>query len=156
MSNRQFLTNLLEKLKAPRDFTFLGYLVLVFVLANLGSYFTIYDVLKTNVPDSYRIAQSLATSFVAIAVVGCLDIALENGMPFRKTYTVWAGVATILAVIFLIGSFLLRTKGSLVFAVLGEIVAVLIWIIANAGNPKLQEFHEQMRPEKAGHGQTWG
>jgi hypothetical protein len=134
----------------------LAYLIIVLIVGNIGSLFTWYAVAHSPEQDAYRLAQSAATGFVAVAICGWLDIVLEKDMSMHRSYIGWVGVLTLVTIGLLVLCFLITTSVSLLYAGIGEFVAITIWIIANANSAKLKDdFNAAFAPETSGHGKGW-
>ena len=137
----------------------LAYLLFVFAVGNIGSLLTwLLEVRVSPEPDAYRIAQSLATSFVAVAICGWMDVVLDRGMPMHRAYSGWIGVLWLLSLGLLGLCFLDNTRVSLIYAAFGELVAIAIWIISNANSPRMRDdqFNAAFAPQANQHGEGWG
>src|ERR1700733_7959079 len=88
--NKKFHIEFKEKFLAPWSWSFIGYLIIFVFLGGLGVFFTIHDVYKDNWKDSYKIAESIATFFVAIIATSCIDLNLSKNIVNRLSFIIYS------------------------------------------------------------------
>lgn len=139
--NSDFFNELKDRFKMPwKHFAFKSYFFWILLMfGSLGIFITIYDVVNSKAPDCNLISQSISTTFIALIAGSLVDLNLSftiKNIPSLIINT----IATVgVSILFLFLSFKIDGALSLLPAIVGYILAILIWIIANADNEKLSD-----------------
>ncbi len=136
---RGFIQEILHRLLSPWSWPFTGYLVIVAFFGGLGVSFTVYEVMINNWSDSYKIAESLSTFFVAIAATSCIDLNLSEKLENRLAFLIYSFIFCGATAVLLWLTYNFKSTTSFIPSVLGTLLSLAIWVIANADNRKLTE-----------------
>lgn len=139
--NKRFTEEQYERFKMPwKNTAFVSYFIwIVFLFGGLGIISTLISELSSNDPHSYIIAQSIATTSVALTAASLIELNLSfniRNIPSLIINTVACFGLTILLLFF---TFKLKSCLSFIPAILCYLISILIWILANADNQKLSD-----------------
>lgn len=146
---RGFIQEVLHRLLSPWSWPFAGYLVIVTFFGGLGVFFTVYEVWVNEWCDSYKIAESLSTFFVAIVATSFIDLNLSEKLQNRLAFLIYSFIFSGASAVLLWLTYNLKSTASFIPSSLGTLFSLGIWVIANADNKKLTEenFFSTMRGE---------
>ena len=154
-----FFQEMWFKLTIPWKFiAFNSYFIWIILLfGGFGIFTTIYMECTSSCAQYYKIAQSMATFFIAIIAASLVDINLSytvKNVPSLMINTIaLVGVAFTLALI----TFKIQDNRAFLPASIGYLISLLVWVLANAENEKLRDktFQKAMRGKDVGHGAKW-
>jgi len=152
-----FISEIQDRLQRPWSWPFFGYLLIVMVLGAIGVFFTWNDIASNNYKESYKVAESLATFFIAIIAISFIDLNISPNLQNRLAFFIFSFIFYSIAVALLWWTFKCKSDVSFLPASIGTAVSIIVWIIANADNDKLNEqaFIDNLRGKDKGHGQNW-
>jgi len=156
---KNFSKELLDRFLAPWTAIFFGYLLIMVVGGGIGVLFTAYEVAQEKNASalSYKVAESLATFFVALAATSFIELNLCKELHNKKAFMTWSYILAFLSVGLLWLTYHLKNSNSFYPSAIGTLLAVMMWVIANADNDKIikeDDFFEQMQG-KGNHGNNW-
>lgn len=139
--SKDFRNELLDRFKLPwNHFAFKSYFFwIVIAFGGIGIGLTTYEELMNPTPNINIISKAIATTFVAIIASSLVDLNLSYN--FRNVPSLIINSIGFIAVsiLLLVLSFNLNSSWSLLPAILGYFISLLIWILANADNDKLSD-----------------
>jgi hypothetical protein len=155
---KHFFKELYIRFCSPWRYTaFVAYFIFIVVgFGGIGVYISMYNVWKfhgSNLP--YEVATNLATYFMAIMASCFVDLNLSlNIKHVASTLIISFGFFAICAVLAMVT---FGYQNSMAFwpAIIGTVLALFTWILANADNEKLRDetFYKRMRGTE--HGNNW-
>jgi hypothetical protein len=154
--NSNFIKEIIQRFKEPWCNAFHGYFwgfVVGFgVLSVAIPHFFIARVDTTN-----HIASSLSTYFIALIASSAIEVILSFSTDNKASFAIYSVIVFIIGFILLFLSNSLPTNWGLLPAILGVILALFVWVIANADNPKLNDnkFREVLKEGINKHGSNW-
>lgn len=137
---------------------FVSYFVFIVIFfGGCGVFISIWDSYKSCWYEKYKIAQNIATYFMAIIAASVVDLNLSTSI--KNIASLIINSIALLGIAFLLFLLTYSTKSSFAFlpAISGLIISLCVWILANADNEKLsdQSFYKKMRGNDIGHGNNW-
>lgn len=139
--NKNFINELLDRFKLPwKHFAFKSYFFwIVIMFGGIGIGLTIYEELRNSVTHINIISKTIATTFVAIIASSLVDLNLSYNIKNIPSLIINSIGFIAVSILLLILSFNLNGNWSLLPAILGYLLALIIWILANADNDKLSD-----------------
>ena len=136
-----FIDEQVERFKMPwKNFAFKSYFFWIVILfGGIGIGLTIFEEIRKSSPDFNTISKSIATTFVAIIAASLVDLNLSYNIKNVPSLIINSYGFIGISILLLILSFNVKGGWSLMPAILGYIIAILIWILANADNDKLSD-----------------
>lgn len=154
---KNFLQEIYHRLTRPWNSAFLGYFILiVIVFAGFGVAFSYFAAIKSPQDDGILVAQNLATYFMAILATAVIDLNISWEIQNRVSFFIYSILIFVVGLLILLWTYSLSTDFAFVPAIIGCILAWVVWILANAFNEKLSDenFYNNMRG-KGNHGAEW-
>lgn len=157
MEKVSFLNEVISKIKKPWSSQFIGYLLIVTVFGGIGVFFTAFEVYSNDWIDSFKIAESISVFFVAIIATSFIDLNLSPKVYNRIAFLIYSFIFYGFAVFLLWLTYTLKASSAFIPACIGLFFSLLVWVLANAENEKFSEenFYDNMRGKKEGHGEGW-
>lgn len=137
---------------------FVGYFIFIVVLfGGVGVLASIHDVYQDGWKDCFRIAQNVGTYFMAIIAASVVDLNLSLSIKNFASLIIYSIVALAVSLVLFYWSYTANSNVAFVPACLGLVLGLVVWILANADNDKLNDssFYSIMRGKKEGHGNNW-
>jgi len=130
---------------------------IVLLFGGLGIVFTCISEFAENTPRYYIIAQSIATTFVALTAASLVDLNLSFNIKNIPSLIINSIACFGLSLILLYFAFKLKSCWSFIPAVVGYLIGLLIWILANADNEKLSDenYYNKMYSKAAELSKGW-
>lgn len=134
-----FINEIINRFKSPwKHFGFKSYFFwVVIVFGGIGISMTIRDVVNSKTPDLSIVSKSIATTFVAIIAASLVDLNLSYSIKNVPSLIINSMGFTGISILLMILSFNIQGAWSLLPAIFGYMLALSIWILANADNDKL-------------------
>lgn len=154
---RNFFQEIFHRLTKPWNTAFTGYFILIVIIfAGLGVFVSIWSAIDSPEIDGLRIAQNMATYFMAIIASSIVDLNISWEIENRVSFLIYSILLFVIAVFILGLTYYIPSNYAFIPAILGCILAWLIWVLANAYNDRLndQNFYNIMRGRGV-HGQNW-
>ncbi len=128
---KSFKQEISLRLKEPwKQTAFTGVFLIVIILAGFGIFFPFIMKNELTIPD---LSISLGTYFVASIVSSSLDLSLSVKTINKASYIIYTILVMIIMLLMFLFSVILQINYlKLFFAILGFILSILIWIIANS------------------------
>jgi hypothetical protein len=128
--NNSFWSEVKDKLTTPwKQSVFIGLFILLLLLVAIA---VIVPLLKISSGYIQSISISLSTFFIATIVASTIDLQLSYSFLNRASLIVYAILSLLIVLILFALSVLLSGSISLLPAISGFIISIIIWIIANA------------------------
>jgi hypothetical protein len=139
--NKDFINELIDRFKLPwKHFAFKSYFIwIVIMFGGIGIGLTIYEELRNSVTHVNIISKTIATTFVAIIASSLVDLNLSYNIKNVPSLIINSIGFIAVSILLLILSFNLNGNWSLLPAISGYFLALIIWILANADNDKLSD-----------------
>ncbi len=139
--NENFTKEQIVRFKMPwKHFAFKSYFLWIIIgFGGVGIILTIYNELNNNVVNISTISQSFATTFVGIIAASLVDLNLSYTIKNIPSLIINSIGFIAISILLLFLSFKIDGGWSLLPAVTGYFLALLIWILANADNDKLSD-----------------
>lgn len=156
--DKNFIQELVDRLFRKRSTAFYGYFILVVLMfAGFGIFFAWYDAFHSEPHQNEKIAQNIATYFMAILATSIIDLNISWNLQNRLSFFIYSILFFVLGIGLLLLTYMVGGCWSFFWSGLGAIVSWVVWIIANADNEKLSDenFYNQMRGKSEGHGSNW-
>lgn len=137
---------------------FTGYFILIVIIfAGLGVFVSIWSAINSHENEDFRIAQNLATYFMAILASSIVDLNISWEIENRVSFLIYSILLFVVAVFILGLTYYIPSNYAFIPAIFGCLLAWVIWVLANAYNERLndQNFYNIMRGKDV-HGQNWG
>jgi drug/metabolite transporter (DMT)-like permease len=145
---KTFKQEIWERFKMPwKHSAFKAYFFwIVIVFGGLGIGITLCTELSKDSPSLSNIGQSISTTFVALIAASLVDLNLSYDFENIPSLIINSIACIALAILLLFLSFKFSNFWSLFFSIIGYILALLVWILANADNEKLADeiFYKRM------------
>ena len=157
---KEFVAEFRDRLRTPwASPMFIGYLVVMILGGCVGVGATVIDVIhsKKIFEESFKIAESLATFFVAVAATALADMIYCETLGNKKAFQLWTAIAIGFCVFLLWLTYEIKSRWSFFPSVAGTMLALLVWVIANSDNKNISEedtYSKEMRGEGI-HGNNW-
>jgi len=130
IKNSNFWSEVKDKLTAPwQQSVFIGLFILLLLLVTIA---VVVPLFKISSGYIQSISVSLSTFFIATIVASTIDLQLSYSFLNRASLIVYAILFLLIVLILFALSVLLSSSISLLPAILGFIISIVIWIIANA------------------------
>ena len=136
-----FIDEQVERFKTPwKHFAFKSYFFWIVILfGGIGIGLTIFEEISKGSIDFNIISKSIATTFVAIIASSLVDLNLSYNIKNVPSLIINSVGFIAISILLLILSFNLKSGWSLLPAIFGYTIAIMIWILANADNDKLSD-----------------
>jgi len=154
---RNFFEEVIHRLSRPWNSAFFGYFFLiVIVFAGFGVAFSFFNAIKTPEDDGIIVAQNISTYFMAILAASVIDLNISWEIENRVSFLIYSFLIFVLGVLILVWTYSVSSDFAFIPAIIGSILAWIIWVLANAYNEKLSDenFYNNMRG-KGKHGENW-
>lgn len=162
MSNKMhkpFIQEIIERFKLPWDFfAFKSYFLLVIIgFGGLGVFIKIYELCKASSGNGYVIAQDMSTYAIAIIAASSVDLNLSLNINSKPSLTIMSISLIGVAILLMVLCFNIDSYWALLPAIGVVLIALLVWILANADNENLSDstYYDKMRGKDQGHGKNW-
>lgn len=134
-----FTNEIKDRFLTPWTSVFVGYLFIVIAAGCFGVAFTAYEVYKSEMilKENFKIAESLATFFIAIVATSYVDLNLCKKLQNKKAFTTWSVLVGGLCLGLLWITYQFKSNFSIIPSLIGTLIALSMWIIANADNDKI-------------------
>lgn len=139
--------------RPPWNDIFLGYIILFFAFTgSLGVYLTAWEVYHNCADDAFKVAESIATFFVAVTAGSLVDLNLHRATKNVRAFLVWSSITMVISAALLVATYILKTNSAFIPAGIGLVLSVLTWIVANSKDRKFQEdYRERMSGQVTSH-----
>lgn len=139
--------------RPPWNDIFVGYIILFFAFTgSLGVYLTIWDVYHNTADDAFKVAESIATFFVAVTAGSLVDLNLHHGTKNVRAFLVWSSITMVISAALLLATYVCKTNSAFIPASVGLVLSVLTWIVANSKDGKFQEdYRERLSGDVSSH-----
>lgn len=156
MEKKSFPKEIIERFTKPWNWAFSGYLIIAIIFGGAGVFFTISEVYRNEWIDIHKIAESIAIIFVAVIATAFIDLNVSTQLKNRLSFLIYSFIFYGIAVVLLWLTFDLKSIHSFIPSSIGLVLAVFIWILANADKQFSEEnFISEMRGDKVEHGKGW-
>lgn len=160
MESKHFLTEQYERFKMPwKHFAFKSYFFwIVIIFGSLGVFITLYEELTACHPDPEKISEGIATTFVALIAASLVDLNLSFNVKNIPSLIINSIAFIGLSILLLFLSFSVQSWWSLIPAIVGYVLSLLIWILANADNERLADetYYKRMMDKATELSKNWG
>lgn len=139
--NKDFINEQLDRFKMPwKHFAFKSYFFwIIIAFGGIGIGLTIFEELRNTQTNINIISKSIATTFVAIIAASLVDLNLSYNIKNVPSLIINSIGFIAVSILLMVLSFNINGGWSLFPAILGYLLALLIWILANADNDKLSD-----------------
>ncbi|RYU91351.1 hypothetical protein EWM62_05265 [Mucilaginibacter terrigena] len=155
-----FLQELYTRFKQPwSQSAFISYFILLVLLAGgFGVIISITECYHGNWDKPEIISKSMATYFVAVIGSSIVDLNLSYNIKNVPSWQINSTGAVLISALLFYLSYNLNGWLSILPAFFGVLLAISIWVLANADNERLNDsaFFQKMRGKEEGHGNNWG
>ena len=135
--------------------TLLGYLLIVFIMGGLGIIFNLV-VNNLNITGVPEISKNIGVFFIAILISATVDLNLTESIVNRKSFLIWSVLTAFVSVILLFLIFTTQNTWSYLFAGIGVVIAIIVWVLANSDSDKFNEsIYNNLSGKNKGHGASW-
>ncbi len=156
---KNFTQEIFERFKMPWKYSaFRSYfLFIVIFYGGCGVFLSIYDCYINTWTDSYKIAQNMATYFMAIIAASLVDLNLSSAIKNMASLIINSIALLGFTFVLFLTTYLIKSHYAFLPASIGTVISLIIWILANADNEKLSDesYYNKMRGKEEGHGTTW-
>jgi hypothetical protein len=154
-----FLEEIIERFKLPwKNLAFSLYLILILLgFGGFSIYLKIAEVIKSPEVDGYKVALDMATFGLAILTASIFDLNMSLKINSKPSLFIITIALCGLSVFLVYLSSTIQSYWALIPGFLGFIIALMVWILANADNENFSDsmYYEKMRGREVGHGQNW-
>jgi hypothetical protein len=146
-----FGSEIWTRFKAPWTPIFVGYLCIVIAAGGVSVALTAYDVFYQKgsfAINAFKIAESLGTFFISIVAVSFIDLNICTKLQNKKAFTTWSYLFGGFSLILLLITFKLKGNSAFIPSVIGTLIALFTWVIANADNEKIiyeDDYHQEIQ-----------
>lgn len=139
--DKNFFEELFDRFIMPwKHIAFKSYFFwIVIVFGGLGIGITFFEELCKDEPQYYHIARSIATTFIALIAASLVDLNLSLNFKNIPSLIINSVAFIGLSMLLLYFSFYTESKWSVVPAIIGYLISLSIWILANADNERLSD-----------------
>lgn len=160
MERKHFLQEVKDRFHAPWTAIFAGYFAILIGAGLVSVGITILDVAQTGkiACENFKIAESIGTFFFGIVATSFVDLNLCERLQNKKAFMMWSYILAGFSIFLLWITFQLKSPLSFLPSFVGTILALFIWVIANADNDKIiqeDNFFDEMRGGDKKHGSSW-
>lgn len=157
---KKFVIELKERFLLPwSQSAFCSYFFwIVLIFGGFGIGMSVYEELNSSTVNLNNISKSIGATFLGVIAASLVDLNLNINIKNVPSFTINSfGVALFCVILFLV-SFNSESWIGLICAIFGFFLALVIWVLANADNEKLNDenyFYNSMRG-KGNHGdESW-
>lgn len=138
---KNFIDEQIDRFKMPWNHSaFKSYFIWIVILfGSIGIGLTIKDEINNCVINYTVISKSIATTFVALIAASLVDLNLSHNIKNVPSLIINSIGFIAISILLMILSFNIKGSWSLLPAILGYLLALLIWVLANADNEKLSD-----------------
>ncbi|KFF11185.1 hypothetical protein [Flavobacterium hydatis] len=139
--NKNFIEEQFERFKAPwKNSAFNYYFYWIIIgFGGIGIWLTIYEESNKSNLDVTVISKCIATTAIAIISASLVDLNLSFNLKNVPSLIINSIAFFGISIFLLILSFNVTGSYSLIAAVPGYLIALLIWVLANSDNGKLSD-----------------
>jgi peptidoglycan/LPS O-acetylase OafA/YrhL len=157
--DKNFFEELWDRFKMPwKHIAFKSYFFwIVIVFGGLGIIITCCEELGKETPIFFNIARSVATTFIALIAASLVDLNLSFNIKNIPSLIINSLALIGVSILLLYFSFTIQTELSLLPAIIGYVLSILIWILANADNERLSDgtYYKKMLERAAELSKDW-
>lgn len=130
---------------------------IVIGFGGVGLWLTIYECYMSTENDMYKVSQGLGTYFIAIIAASIVDMNLSTSFKNLSSLYILTVIILGLAFVLFLFSYFIKSGYSIIPAIIGTLISLIVWTLANAENEKLNDktFYEKMRGADQNHGRSW-
>ncbi len=156
---KRFSQEVINRIISPWNPIFFFYFIICLIIGGLGVILIIFNI-GTQVTDgSLNIAKGLGTYFIALMAVSYADISLNEKLSNYKAFQQAGLLILVFGALLLVLSFNISPNWVYLPAILGLILSLLMWIVANAKSKKFEEksYDSSVREDakSKGIGKNW-
>lgn len=139
--DKNFIDEQIERFKTPwENIAFKSYFFWIVIgFGGIGIWLTIYEELNKSNADFTIISKCIATTFVAIIAGSLVDLNLSFNIKNIPSLIINSLAFIAVSILLLVLSFCVKGGLSLIPAILGYSLALLIWVLANSDNDKMSD-----------------
>jgi len=139
--NKGFLSEQKDRFMMPwNNSAFVSYFIWIIVLfGGIGIGITVFGELKSETFNSTSISKSIATTFVALVAASLVDLNLSLNIRNFPSLIINSIGVVVMSILLMVLSFNINSAWGLIPAIIGYLLAILIWILANCDNDKLSD-----------------
>jgi hypothetical protein len=139
--NNTFLNEQINRFRTPwKESAFqLYFWIIVVFFGGIGIGLTIYEECFNEVFHINTISKSIATTFIGMIAGSLVDLNLSQNIKFVPSLTISTMGVAMVCTLLLLSAFKIDGFWSLLPAILGYLISMLIWILANADNNRLSD-----------------
>ena len=155
---KPFIEEIIERYKLPwKFFAFNSYFIIIVIgFGGLGVFVKICEIFSSTTPG-YDVAKDMATYSVAIIAASLVDLNLSLNIQSKPSLTINSFAVGAISILLMYLSYNINSYWALLPGLLGILIALSVWILANADNENLSDsiYYEKMRGKDIGHGKNW-
>jgi hypothetical protein len=141
MKQKTFFAELTERFKMPwKHGAFRSYFFWIVILfGGFGIMITCYKEATKPTPEIFNISRCIGTTFIAVIAASLVDLNLSFNIKNIPSLIINSIAFIAVSILLMYFSFSINSGWSLVPSILGYILSLLIWILANADNDRLSD-----------------
>lgn len=140
------------------DLYFVYMFFFILIIGGIGIWTSIFQEINNEKFEMKNISLSIGTYFLALISTSYIDLTTNEKIQNKKSLQVYSFVLFVVLLCFFITSLFLTSYYSLFFSIVGVLITLFIWHLANCDNEKFydESYSSKMKTEtKETHGKSW-
>jgi hypothetical protein len=141
------------------DLYFVYLFFFVFIIGGAGIWISILQELNKEVFNHTNIVLNIGTYYLVLLTTSYIDITTNEKIVNKKSLQIYSFMLLLIVIGVFSLSFFLIAKYSVLVTIIGLVLALFIWHLANSDNEKFMDesYMSRIKTEaKSKHGSTWG
>ena|SRR5690606_5728691 len=144
----------------PFNDLYFSYLIFfVLIIGGVGIWISLYQEFKSETFSHINIVLNIGTYYLVLITTSYIDITTNEKIINKKSLQIYSFILLFLIIAVFTLSFILPKTYSIISSIIGVVIALFIWHLANCDNDKFNDesYSSKIRSEaKNIHGNNWG
>lgn len=140
------------------DLYFSYLLFFVLVIGGVGIWISLFQELKSETFNHFNFVLNIGTYYLVLITTSYIDITTNEKIVNKKSLQIYSFILLFIIIGVFSLSFILPPTFSIISAIIGMLIALFIWHLANCDNEKFNDesYNAKIKAEaNQKHGQNW-